>query len=69
MYLEMRHLFIHGKGRADEKFKIKYPELKLKGEDKLPTNFKTVIAAIKTIQNFTKAIDDQLSEQEYLQKK
>jgi len=61
MYLEMRHLFIHNKGKADEKFKNKYGEnVKLKTGDKLPTNFKVVSKAIDTVNRFAKSIDEQL---------
>lgn len=61
MYLEMRHLFIHNKGKADEKFKNKYGEnVQLKTGDKLPTNFKVVSKAIDTVNRFSKSIDEQL---------
>ena len=61
MYLEMRHLFIHNKGKADERFKNKYSEnVQLKTGNKLPTNFKVVSKAIDTVNRFAKSIDEQL---------
>ena len=61
MYLEMRHLFIHNKGKADKKFKNKYGEnVQLKTGNKLPTNFKVVSKAIDTVNRFSKSIDQQL---------
>lgn len=61
MYLEMRHLFTHHKGKADDNFKTKYGEnVRLKTSDKLPTNFEVVSQAIDTIKRFAKSIDEQL---------
>lgn len=69
MYLEMRHLIIHNKGKADTKFKNSYEkQIKLKVNDKLPTNFKTISAAIDTIQKFTKEMDIQLLKENLLEK-
>lgn len=68
MYLEMRHLFIHAKGKADDKFISKYSGFKLKADGKLPTNFKTVTTAIKSVKNFAKDIDDKLLAKEILTK-
>jgi len=68
MYLEMRHLFIHNKGKADERFKNKYSEhVSLKAGNKLPTNFKTVTEAIDTVNRFAKSIDEQLIAEDTLQ--
>lgn len=61
MYLEMRHLFIHNKGKADDKFIRTYgKKLKIRADGKLPTNFKTISTAIEKVRIFTKSIDDQL---------
>ena len=67
MYLEMRHLFIHNKGKADDKFTNKYGEhVKLRTGKKLPTNFKTVMAGIDTVNRFTNSIDEQLIKEDTL---
>ncbi len=69
MYLEMRHLFIHNKGKADAKFKNRFGEnIDLKTNDKLPTNFRIVSKAIETIYLFAKTIDDQLITKNYIDK-
>lgn len=69
MYLEMRHLIIHNKGKADSKFKNSYGEIvNLKQNDKLPTNFGTITKAIDAIQEFTKEIDEQLLKEGLLDK-
>lgn len=69
MYLEMRHLIIHNKGKADSKFKSTYGKrVKLKESEKLPTNFVMVSKAITRIQEFTQAIDVQLLKDDLIEK-
>ena len=60
MYLEMRHLFIHNNGKADEHFAQTYSVLSVRANNKLPTNFDTVTNAIQTVYELIDFIDKQL---------
>lgn len=61
MYLEMRHLFIHNNGKADEHFAKEYGDnLSVRANNKLPTNFDTVSNAIQTVFNLIGFIDKEL---------
>jgi hypothetical protein len=61
MYLEMRHLFVHNNGKADEHFAKEYGDnLSIRVNNKLPTNFDTVSSAIQTVYNLIEFIDREL---------
>jgi hypothetical protein len=61
MYLEMRHLFIHNNGKADDVFVQAYGDsISIKANNKLPTNFDTLSVAIQTVYNLIDFIDKEL---------
>lgn len=61
MYLEMRHLFIHNQGKADERFEKQFGDkMKPRKTGKLPTDFMTVNTAIETILKLVTIIDQGL---------
>lgn len=64
MYLEMCYFFIYLKGKVDDKFRLKYGDLKLKVDNKFFINFKIVSDVIKFVKNFVKDIDGKLFEKE-----
>lgn len=63
IYLEMRHLFIHGKGLVDDKYEKSYGDKfqpKLKKGDKLPKTFPTFEKALTSIFELCRLIDQEL---------
>ncbi len=70
MYLEMRHLFIHNNGKADEHFVTEYGDnLSVKVNHKLPTNFDTVSNAIQTVYHLIEFIDKELINENLVDKR
>ncbi|MBN8706415.1 MAG: hypothetical protein J0L62_11120 [Bacteroidetes bacterium] len=70
MYLEMRHLFIHNNGKADEQFVKEYGSLiSVKANAKLPTNFDTVSNAIQSVFNLIEFIDKELVNKKLVDKR
>jgi len=58
MYLEMRHLFIHNSGKADEKFTASYgTKIQIKSDGKLPTNFEVISEGINAVSALIEKID------------
>lgn len=61
MYLEMRHLFVHNHGKADEGFVARYgATTKLTVGQKLPTKFKAARDGIHAVDTLLRDIDTQL---------
>lgn len=69
-YLEMRHLFVHNRGVADDKYAAKYGgkfEPVIKKNKPLPANIETVNAAIQSINSLCFEIDNQLLSSGFLE--
>ncbi len=61
MHLEMRHLFVHNHGKADEGFVARYgAAIRVANGQKLPTKFKTARNGIHAVDTLLKDIDTQL---------
>lgn len=60
-YLEMRHIFIHGAGIADELFVHQFgAKFSLNVGDKLPSDFVTSKATIEAVSKLCQAVDSEL---------
>jgi hypothetical protein len=59
-YLEMRHLFVHNGGIADEPYKKKYGVDGLRDGDHLPTDSTTARTALASIRKLAREIDGEL---------
>lgn len=61
LYLEMRHLFIHNNGLADDAFKTKFGALiNISSDNKLPKNFSTTSKGIIAVTKLVKEVDSKL---------
>ncbi|MDR3418851.1 MAG: hypothetical protein P4L83_21975 [Nevskia sp.] len=61
MYLEMRHLFVHNHGKADEGFVARYGAMTgLALGQRLPTKFQTARSGINAVETLLKDIDTQM---------
>lgn len=70
MYLEMRHLFIHNNGKADDHFTQTYGGIiSIRVNNKLPTNFDTVNKAIQAVLDLIVFIDKELILKNFLDKR
>ncbi len=66
-YLDMRHLFVHASGIADQEYINKYgKELSLNVGDSLPTTYENARAAIDAVTSLCQAIDQELIAQGYV---
>jgi hypothetical protein len=70
MYLEMRHLFIHNNGKADDNFSKTYKEyINITANSKLQRNFNTVNTAIQTVYELVETIDTELLLSKFVSKR
>lgn len=72
MYLEMRHLFIHNNGKADNKFATtygKYFNPEVKANNLLPRKFETFNKALDKISKLVIHIDLELIRTEFLEER
>ncbi len=66
-YLDMRHLFIHASGIADQEYVKKYGrDLSINIGDNLPTTYENAHAAIEAVNLLCQAIDQKLIAEGFL---